>query len=84
MNEVREAARIRLPTSAGEFDTRAFECRSGYVYLALVRGDIGDGQSVLTRVHSECLTFVARGVRSPRGSAPASATGWGAAITQSG
>jgi GTP cyclohydrolase II len=61
MNEVREAARVRLPTSAGEFDTRAFECRSGYVYLALIKGDIGDGQSVLTRVHSECLTGDALG-----------------------
>lgn len=61
MNEVREAARVRLPTSAGEFDTRAFECSSGYVYLALVKGDIGKGESVLTRVHSECLTGDALG-----------------------
>lgn len=61
MNDVREAARVQLPTSAGEFDTRAFECSSGYVYLALIKGDIGDGRSVLTRVHSECLTGDALG-----------------------
>jgi GTP cyclohydrolase II len=56
MNKVREAARVRLPTAAGEFDTRAFQCESGHVYLALIKGDLGDGRSVLTRVHSECLT----------------------------
>ena len=31
------------------------------VYLALVRGEIGDGRSVLTRLHSECLTGDALG-----------------------
>ncbi len=61
MSEVREAARVQLPTAAGEFDTRAFECRSGHVYLALIKGDLGDGRSVLTRVHSECLTGDALG-----------------------
>ncbi len=37
--------------------------RSGYVHLALVKGDIGDGQTVLTRVHSECLTGVQMTIR---------------------
>jgi 3,4-dihydroxy 2-butanone 4-phosphate synthase / GTP cyclohydrolase II len=54
MTEVREVARIQLPTVSGEFDTRAFRCASGHVYLAMIKGRIGDGQSVLTRVHSEC------------------------------
>jgi GTP cyclohydrolase II len=31
------------------------------VYLALVRGDVGGGASVLTRLHSECLTGDALG-----------------------
>ncbi len=61
MIEVREVARIQLPTVCGEFDTRAFECAPGHVYLAMVKGEIGDGYSVLTRVHSECLTGDALG-----------------------
>jgi GTP cyclohydrolase II len=61
MGELREAARVQLPTVAGEFDVRAFTCGSGYVYLALIKGDLSDGRSVLTRVHSECLTGDALG-----------------------
>ncbi|MFY9934715.1 MAG: GTP cyclohydrolase II RibA [Streptosporangiaceae bacterium] len=61
MGELREAARVQLPTVAGEFDVRAFTFGSGYVYLALIKGDLGDGRSVLTRVHSECLTGDALG-----------------------
>lgn len=61
VREVREVARIQLPTVCGEFDTRAFECGSGHVYLAMVKGEIGDGHAVLTRVHSECLTGDALG-----------------------
>lgn len=61
MGEVWEAARVQLPTIAGEFDTRAFKCGAGHVYLALIKGDLGDGRSVLTRVHSECLTGDALG-----------------------
>ena len=56
-----EVARVPLGTPAGEFDVRAFECSSGFVYLALVKGELGDGLSVLTRLHSECLTGDALG-----------------------
>jgi GTP cyclohydrolase II len=45
-----------LPTPYGEFDTLAFECEPGFVYLAMVRGRVAGAQEVLTRVHSECLT----------------------------
>ena len=45
-----------LPTRFGLFESRAFECSSGFVYLALVRGDVQGHADVLTRVHSECLT----------------------------
>ena len=51
-----ELARVPLPTEAGEFDVRAFETSGGFVYLAMVRGEIGGGRSVLARLHSECLT----------------------------
>jgi GTP cyclohydrolase II len=52
----RELTRVPLPTRFGLFEVRAFECASGLVYLALVRGDIEGRYDVLTRVHSECLT----------------------------
>jgi GTP cyclohydrolase II len=58
---VREVARLPLGTSFGEFDLHAFELSSGRVYLVLVRGEIGDGRSLLTRLHSECLTGDALG-----------------------
>jgi GTP cyclohydrolase II len=51
----RETVRLPLPTPFGEFDLRAFECASGFVYLALTRGAPA-GEDVLARVHSECLT----------------------------
>jgi GTP cyclohydrolase II len=54
-------ARVLLPTSAGEFEARAFECPSGAIYLALVAGEVEAGYRVLTRVHSECLTGDALG-----------------------
>ena len=57
----KEVARVPIGTAAGEFDLRAFECGSGFVYVALVKGELGDGQGVLTRVHSECLTGDALG-----------------------
>src|SRR5207248_3880023 len=57
----REAARVALPTPAGEFVARAFELGDGAVYVALVRGEIGDGRGVLARIHSECLTGDALG-----------------------
>jgi len=56
-----EAVRVPLPTPFGTFDVRAFEQPSGYVYIALVVGDVADGTDVLTRVHSECLTGDALG-----------------------
>lgn len=46
-----------LPTKFGEF--KAYGYRSnldGISHLALVTGDIGNGENVLVRVHSECLT----------------------------
>jgi len=58
-----EVARTLFASDAGEFDLRAFEYPSGYVYVVLVKGELGDGSSVLTRVHSECLTGDALGSR---------------------
>ncbi len=41
----------------GAFRVHAFESLiDDQTHVALVRGDIGDGQNVLVRVHSKCLT----------------------------
>jgi 3,4-dihydroxy 2-butanone 4-phosphate synthase/GTP cyclohydrolase II len=54
---VSEVASAKLPTEYGEFCVHAFENPiDKQVHIALVCGDIGDGQDVLVRVHSQCLT----------------------------
>ena len=46
-----------LPTKYGDFQAYGFVNRmNGEHHVALVKGDIGDGEDVLCRVHSECLT----------------------------
>ena len=54
---VERVGEAELPTRYGHFRAIAFEdvlIRSSH--LALVKGDIDDGQPVLCRMHSECLT----------------------------
>lgn len=54
---VEKVVEARIPTRHGEF--RAVGYRSlvdDRQHIALVKGEIGDGEGVLTRVHSECLT----------------------------
>ena len=54
---VRRVATAALPTDHGDFRVTAFE--SGLdkeTHVALVKGEIGDGEDVLVRVHSRCLT----------------------------
>jgi 3,4-dihydroxy 2-butanone 4-phosphate synthase/GTP cyclohydrolase II len=47
----------RIPTPHGEFAAIGYRSLvDDRQQIALVMGDIGDGESVLTRVHSECLT----------------------------
>ena len=54
---VRRVARAALPTEAGPFVIVGYESRiDGENHVAMVRGDIGDGEGVLVRVHSKCLT----------------------------
>jgi 3,4-dihydroxy 2-butanone 4-phosphate synthase/GTP cyclohydrolase II len=54
---VRKVAEADIPTFYGEFRSFAYESTlDDRTHIALVCGDIGDGQDVLTRVHSECLT----------------------------
>lgn len=47
----------KLPTPWGVFDIHGFEdAELGKEHVVLSLGDIGDGQPVLARIHSECLT----------------------------
>lgn len=50
-----EVASLMLPTPFGEWEIHAFEW-GGSVHLCLGRGTIGDGDDVLVRMHSECVT----------------------------
>jgi 3,4-dihydroxy 2-butanone 4-phosphate synthase / GTP cyclohydrolase II len=56
-SQVERVAEVALPTPVGEF--RAVGYRSlldDEEHLALVFGDVGDGNDIMVRVHSECLT----------------------------
>jgi GTP cyclohydrolase II len=54
---VRYVESSRLPTQWGEFDLHGFEdVDSNKEHIVLTLGDVGSGEPVLTRVHSECLT----------------------------
>ena len=47
----------RMPTKYGDFTAYGYVNKvNGQHHVALVKGDIGDGQDILCRVHSECLT----------------------------
>lgn len=53
---VREAC-ADMPTQYGHFRIHGFvNDITGEHHVALVKGEIGDGENVLCRVHSECLT----------------------------
>ncbi len=47
----------KMPTKYGNFKAYGYVNKlNGEHHVALVKGDIGDGENVLCRVHSECLT----------------------------
>lgn len=46
-----------IPTEYGDFQAIGYQSTvDGREHVAFVKGEIGDGEEVLTRVHSECLT----------------------------
>ena len=54
---VDRVAVTHLPTKYGDFMAYGYVNQlNGEHHVALVKGEIGDGQSLLCRVHSECLT----------------------------
>jgi 3,4-dihydroxy 2-butanone 4-phosphate synthase/GTP cyclohydrolase II len=55
--QVERVVETRLPTEHGEFTAVGYRADvDGGEHVALVFGDLGDGEDVLVRVHSECLT----------------------------
>ena len=56
MTPLKFIAACRLPTEYGIFTMHGFEEPSGQEHIALSMGDIANGEPVLSRIHSECLT----------------------------
>ncbi len=54
---VERVATAKMPTKYGDFTAYGYVNKvNGEHHVALVKGDIADGENVLCRVHSECLT----------------------------
>jgi len=54
---VERVVEARVPTEYGTFSAVGYRSLvDDRQHMALVMGDIGDGEGILTRVHSECLT----------------------------
>jgi 3,4-dihydroxy 2-butanone 4-phosphate synthase/GTP cyclohydrolase II len=61
---VERLATAKMPTAYGEFTIHAYRARFGTTNaeeVALTMGDVADGEPVLLRVHSECLSGDALG-----------------------
>jgi len=56
-SEIRKGDRVKLPTKYGNFQLVPFqEVGSGIEHIALLKGNPGSTDVVLTRVHSSCAT----------------------------
>ncbi len=56
-HQIERVAEARMPTEHGVFRAVGYRASfDGAEHIALVYGDLGDGNDVLVRVHSECLT----------------------------
>ncbi|KAG2316843.1 hypothetical protein Bca52824_019965 [Brassica carinata] len=54
---VERSSAARIPTMWGPFTAYCYKSiLDGIEHIAMVKGEIGDGQDILVRVHSECLT----------------------------
>lgn len=54
---IQKVVETNIPTPYGDFKLIAYESKiDDLVHLAFVMGEIGTGEPVLARVHSECLT----------------------------
>lgn len=54
---VERSGAARIPTMWGPFSAYCYKSvLDGIEHIAMVKGEIGDGEDVIVRVHSECLT----------------------------
>lgn len=54
---IKRATEAKMPTRYGEFKIIGYEnMLNSEHHVALIKGDVSDGEPVLVRVHSECLT----------------------------
>lgn len=54
---IKRVTEAKMPTKHGYFNIIGYEnSLNGEHHVALVKGDVSDGEPVLVRVHSECLT----------------------------
>lgn len=54
---IQRSAEAKMPTKYGEFTVVGYENKlNDEHHVALIKGDVSDGNPVLVRVHSECLT----------------------------
>lgn len=54
---VERSSAARIPTMWGPFTAYCYRSLlDGMEHIAMVKGEVGDGQDILVRVHSECLT----------------------------
>lgn len=54
---VKQVSNVNMPTKFGNFRAISYvNLLNDENHVALVKGEIGDGQHILTRVHSQCLT----------------------------
>ncbi|GAB2967140.1 bifunctional 3,4-dihydroxy-2-butanone-4-phosphate synthase/GTP cyclohydrolase II [Amycolatopsis acidiphila] len=55
--QVERVAEARIPLAAGSFRAVGYDSLlDGIEHIAFVYGEVGDGEDILVRVHSECLT----------------------------
>lgn len=56
-SQITRVVQVPLPTDFGDFEAVAYRDEiDATEHVALVAGEMGDGEDVLVRVHSECLT----------------------------
>ncbi|HEY4017799.1 MAG TPA: 3,4-dihydroxy-2-butanone-4-phosphate synthase, partial [Pseudonocardiaceae bacterium] len=56
-SQVKQVAEARIPTAHGTFRAVGYDSLlDGIEHIAMVYGEIGNGEDILVRVHSECLT----------------------------
>lgn len=54
---VEKGEEVKLPTAYGDFHLIPFRQKdNGLEHIALIKGDVGNGEPVLVRVHSSCAT----------------------------